>query len=101
MKKGYIVANLKIENAEGYEAYRSQVRDMIERHGGNILVRGGQVEVREGTLERGRVIVIEFESMDAARAFYESPEYQEIVPIRQRNADGLLFLVEGADSASA
>ena len=100
MKKGYIVANLKVEDADGYEAYRSRVREIIERHGGNILVRGGQVEVREGTLERGRVIVIEFESMDAARAFYDSADYQEIVPIRQRHADGLLFLVEGADAAS-
>lgn len=100
MKKGYIVATLRVEDPHGYEAYRSQVRDMIERHGGNILVRGGQVEVREGTLERGRVIVIEFESLDAARAFYESDEYQAIVPLRTRHADGVLFLVEGADAAS-
>ena len=100
MKKGYIVANLKIENAEGYEAYRSRVREIIERHGGNILVRGGKVEVREGTLERGRIIVIEFESLERARAFYDSDEYQEIVPLRQRNSDALLFMVEGADDTS-
>ena len=46
--KGYIVANVTVEDAEAYEAYRSKVEAIIERHGGRYLVRGGAVEVREG-----------------------------------------------------
>ena len=99
MAKGYVIATLKVEDATGYEAYRSRVREIIERHGGRILVRGGRTEVREGTLERGRVIVIEFESLERARAYYESDDYRAIVSGRQRNVDTLLFLVEGADEA--
>ena len=45
--KGYIVANVTVEDAEAYEAYRSRVEAIIERHGGRYLVRGGAVEVRE------------------------------------------------------
>ena len=98
--KGYLIATVAVEDADGYEAYRCRTREIIERHGGRFLVRGGKVEVREGTLERDRVIVLEFPSLDQARTFYESDDYQAIVPIRQRNADTLLFLVEGADASS-
>lgn len=95
--KGYIIANVRVDDVEAYEPYRQQAQEIIARHGGRYLVRGGAVEVREGALERDRVIVLEFESLERARAFYDSADYQAIVPIRQRNADSLLLLVEGLD----
>ena len=48
---------------------------------------GGAVEVREGSAAIGRLVVLEFPSVEAARTFYDSPDYQAIVPIRQANAE--------------
>lgn len=93
--KGYVIATVRVDDPEGYEAYRSQTRAVIERHGGRFLVRGGRVEPREGAMTGDRVVVLEFPTLDRARAFYDSEDYQRIVPIRQANATATLFLVEG------
>ncbi|MFL6862182.1 MAG: DUF1330 domain-containing protein [Allosphingosinicella sp.] len=93
--KGYVIANVSVGNAAGYEAYRSQTAAIIAQYGGRFLVRGGPVEVREGEAAIGRLVVLEFPSVEAARIFYDSPEYQAIVPIRQANAESSLCIVEG------
>ena len=94
--KGYVIANIEVTDPAGYEAYRSRTAEVVAQYGGRFLVRGGTVEVREGEPDIGRFIVIEFADMDAARAFYDSPEYQAILPHRTANSNGSLFLVEGA-----
>ena len=93
--KGYILANVSVADAEAYEAYRSQVEPIITRYGGRYLVRGGVVEVREGDPGIARLVMLEFPSVGAARTFYDSPDYQAIVPIRQANAESTLVIVEG------
>ena len=97
--KGYVIATIRVDDAEAYEAYRSRTGAVIESFGGRFLVRGGQVEPREGEMAHDRVVVIEFPSMDRARAFYDSDAYQAIVPIRKAHADSRLFLVEGVAEA--
>jgi len=94
--KGYVIANVEVTDWEGYEAYRSRTADVIGQYGGRFLVRGGAVEVREGAPGIARLVVIEFPDMDAARAFYDSPEYQAILPHRTANSTATLFLAEGA-----
>jgi uncharacterized protein (DUF1330 family) len=94
--KGYVIANVHVNDATGYEAYRSQTAAIIAQYGGRFLVRGGTVEVREGDPGIDRLVVLEFPTVDAARTFYDSPEYQAIVPIRQANAESTLCIVEGA-----
>ena len=95
--KGYVIATVRVEDVEAYEPYRQRAQEIIARHGGRYLVRGGRVDVREGALERDRVIVLEFPTMEQASAFYGCDDYQAIVPIRQRNAEAQLFLVEGVE----
>ena len=94
--KGYVIANVHVTDTAGYEAYRSKTAAIIGQYGGRFLVRGGVVEVREGDPGIGRLVVLEFESVQAARIFYDSPEYQAIIPARQANSDSSLFIVEGA-----
>lgn len=93
--KGYIVANVTVGDADAYEAYRSKVEAIIERHGGRYLVRGGAVEVREGEPGIARLVILEFPSVEAARTFYDSPDYQAILPIRTVNATATLIIAEG------
>ncbi|HWE46258.1 MAG TPA: DUF1330 domain-containing protein [Caulobacteraceae bacterium] len=95
--KGYVVAMVEVNDPAAYEAYRSRTADVIAQYGGRFIVRGGQVEVREGEFRRNRLVVLEFPSLDAARTFYDSPEYQAILPLRTRAAEADLLLVEGWD----
>ena len=93
----YLVAQLKVNDPKTYARYRDQVTPLVDRFGGRFRIRGGQAEVLEGDWQTERLVVIEFQSRAAARLFYDSPEYQEILRLRQEAADGAVAIVEGAD----
>jgi uncharacterized protein (DUF1330 family) len=95
MAKGYVIANVSVEDAAGYEGYRSQTASIIERYGGRFLVRGAAVEVKEGEPGIDRLVILEFPSVEAARTFYDSPEYQAVLPIRFENASSTLVIAQG------
>ena len=67
----------------------------LEPFGGRFLVRGGDWEPLEGDWRPGRLVVIEFPSVERARAWYESAEYSELKTLRQRASRGSLLVVEG------
>lgn len=92
---GYVVANVSIKNAEGYAGYSKQVPETVSRWGGRFIVRGGAIETLDGDWSPKRLVVIEFPDVETARNWYQSQEYQAIVPIRQANSEGGLVLVEG------
>jgi uncharacterized protein (DUF1330 family) len=93
--KGYVIANVSVEDAAAYEGYRSRTAAIIEQYGGRFLVRGGAVEVLEGDPGISRLVILEFPTVEMATAFYESPEYQAIIPVRQANAESTLVIAEG------
>lgn len=93
--KGYIVAEINVTDPAIYKSYADQVPPIVAKYGGRYLVRGGQTASAEGASPAPRVAIIEFPSFEAAKADYYSPEYQKIIPIRQRGSSGRLFLVEG------
>jgi len=65
--KGYVIANVSVEDVAGYEGYRSQTAAIIARYGGRFLVRGGAIEVKEGEPGIARLVILEFPSVEAAR----------------------------------
>ena len=90
---GYVIANYEVTNGEGYQNYLATVVPTIAAHGGKILVAGSDHDGVEGS--PGPVtVVLEFPSKAAARAWYDSPEYQEIVHHRTDNTDGFLVMTE-------
>lgn len=91
----YLVAHLEVHDPDGFAAYRAAVPAIIERFGGRYLIRGGEVEMLEGGWDRPRLVVIAFPDRAAVRRFYDSPEYQEILPLRTRAASGSVAIVEG------
>jgi uncharacterized protein (DUF1330 family) len=91
----YIVAQLKVHDPAMFQRYREAVTPLVDRFGGRYRVRGGELEVLEGDWPLPRLTIIEFQSQDAARLFYESPEYQQILPLRQESARGTVAIVEG------
>tara|TARA_B100000929_G_scaffold110336_1_gene87443 strand:+ start:45 stop:341 length:297 start_codon:yes stop_codon:yes gene_type:complete len=92
----YWVARAKINDPVQYKKYTDPIAPVIDEHGGRILVRGGRYEVLEGTKKFERHAVIEFPSMEAVLACYNSKEYQAA---RQFRLGGIgeneLVIVEG------
>jgi uncharacterized protein (DUF1330 family) len=70
----------------------------VHAYGGKYLARGGPMEILEGTWKPARVVVLEFPSLQRAKEWLDSPEYQAIRPIRQRYAKCDFVLVEGVAS---
>jgi uncharacterized protein (DUF1330 family) len=91
----YIVAEIEVANAAGYEAYRPLAGASVAQYGGQFRVRGGKAELLEGSKEPARIVVIEFPDSAAAKRWYNSPEYQEALKIRLANSTGRVVLVEG------
>jgi uncharacterized protein (DUF1330 family) len=91
----YVIANIRVQDAEAYEEYRRVVPAVIERFGGRYLVRGGRHDALEGDMSLGRVIVLEFPSYDDACRWYDSPEYAAAKEIRQGCSVGEVLIVEG------
>jgi uncharacterized protein (DUF1330 family) len=91
----YIVAQLKVTDPAAFQRYREAVTPLVDRFGGRFRVRGGDLDVVEGDWPWPRLVIIEFQSKDAARLFYESPEYQKILPLREASSQGTVAIVEG------
>lgn len=94
----YVIANVQVHGQEGYERYRDAVPATIAAYGGRYLARGGAAESLEGSWQPGRLVILEFPSANAARAWYGSDEYRSIVGDRLANASTELMLVEGLDA---
>ena len=84
-----------MENAELYEEYKRHVPEVLAKYDGRFLVRGGTTEVLDGDWKPDRIVVLEFADRDAARRWYESPEYQEILGMRLDASSGGIALVDG------
>jgi uncharacterized protein (DUF1330 family) len=93
--KAYIVGEVDVKDADAYKTYAAQTPAIIRKYGGVYLARGGQTVPLEGAAPAGRVVVIEFPSLEAARAFQSSPEYTAIVSIRHKAATSRTFIVQG------
>jgi uncharacterized protein (DUF1330 family) len=97
MTKAYIIGEVTVHNPEGYGHYAQKVPGTIAQYGGHYLVRGGASTQLEGRAQGARRVVIEFPSRDTAETWYNSPEYQAILPLRQAHSEGHLALVDGFD----
>ena len=92
---GYIVAEVEITDPDEYEKYAQQTAATLEPYGGKFLVRGGQPETLEGDWKSKRIVIIEFRSVEQARAWYDSPEYSAIIGIRHSSAVSNILIVRG------
>lgn len=92
----YFVAELEITDQAGMEPYRAAVPATLAQYGGRFLTRGGATELIEGGPEPKRIVILEFADAAAVRRWYQSPEYQKILPDRLANSRGRAFIVSGA-----
>jgi uncharacterized protein (DUF1330 family) len=93
--KAYAIADISVTDPERYAPYKDLSTAAAQKYGGRFVVRGGQTDVLEGDWQPDRLVVIEFDDMESARRWYDSPEYQEAKAVRQSASTGSLILVEG------
>jgi quinol monooxygenase YgiN/uncharacterized protein (DUF1330 family) len=91
----YYVSEFELTDAEAIKPYSAQVEATFKPFGGYYFVRGGQVSSLEGGPIK-RIVMIAFPSLEQAQAWYDSPQYREIRPIRLRSAKSRVYIVEGA-----
>jgi uncharacterized protein (DUF1330 family) len=78
-----LVIQASVSDREQYKKYQAAVQPLIETHGGRLKASGVGLEVLEGAHDGRRLVVFEFDSMDAIKAFWRSPSYAEVKPLRE------------------
>lgn len=94
MPKGYWIGHVTIDDVETYKLYQQANAAPFKEFGAKFLVRGGPQEVREGEM-RARSVVLEFPTIEAAYACYDSDAYQDAKAIRDAVSRGDIAIVEG------
>ena len=98
MTAGYMIANIEVRDAAGFDEYREKVTAVVEQFGGRFLVRGGDVRHLEGNLPLDRLVVLEFPTVEAAQRFYDSAAYQPLLKLRLASTKSDLVIVPGCSS---
>jgi uncharacterized protein (DUF1330 family) len=93
----YIVAQLDVKNTNWQKEYGPKAGALVQKHGGKILAGAGSaLERLEGTRALPSVLfILEFPSLEQAKAWYNDPEYAPMIQLRQTGADADIVVVEG------
>src|SRR5512132_525837 len=91
----YMIVNIRITDPAAYAEYVKLTPGTLAPFGGRFVVRGGRTEKVDGTYEPHRVVVLEFDSYERAKAWWDSEEYRDAKPLRQRAAVTDMILVDG------
>jgi uncharacterized protein (DUF1330 family) len=94
----YLIAEVTVLNETIYSEYAAKAKGIVEKYNGRYLVRGGRIVPLEGGWNPQRVVVMEFPDINDAQAWYASPEYKAIAPLREQSTTSKAILVKGYQS---
>jgi uncharacterized protein (DUF1330 family) len=90
----YLIAEIDVSDPAVYERYKTLAAETFAQHGGRYVVRGGRAVSLEGDAPK-RIVVVEFDSVEAAERWHRSEEYQAARRLRELASTGRLYVVEG------
>jgi uncharacterized protein (DUF1330 family) len=93
----YVIATVNVKDPVRYADYRKMVLPTITAHGGRFLARGGRTDTLEGEWQPNRLVIVEFPSVERAKAWWNSPEYAPAKALRQATSEGSLVVIEGVE----
>jgi uncharacterized protein (DUF1330 family) len=93
----YVIIETDVHDAEQYERYKAASPDAVRSGGGSFLVRGGELAVLEGDWNPSRLVILEFPDLQAAKRWYDSPEYQDAKRLREGAANLRMVAVQGLE----
>ena len=91
----YVVVQVDVKDPARYQDYKNMVPASLEKFGGRFIVRGGATLTMEGDWAPRRFVIVEFPSVEQAKAWWASPEYAEAKALRQATAESQLIIAEG------
>ena len=91
----YVILDIDVRDPRKYEEYKKLGAPTISAYGGKPLARGGASEVKEGTWQPQRVVIIEFPDMEQAQRWWSSPEYSAARNVRHQAAEANVVYIEG------
>jgi uncharacterized protein (DUF1330 family) len=91
----YVVINNDVLDPERYAEYAKLAPATLELYGGKYLARGGKVEVLEGDWVPARLVILQFDSVEQAKKWINSPEYSEPRKMRQAASHSRIVVIEG------
>ena len=94
--RAYVIVDIQVTNPDGYEKYKQLAPAAVAAYGGKYLARGGRCESLEGGWQPQRLVILEFESLEKAKAWLNSPEYAPARQLRHKYANSRMIVVEGA-----
>lgn len=95
MSSAYFVAQVKITDAEAFREYERGFFATLKPFGGKMLIADNAPARLEGEWPEGRTVVIEFDSVEQAQAWYDSDAYQTISEIRRANSESTMVILRG------
>ena len=91
-----IGAILSVSDEAGFAAYQELGGPTVAKYGGKRVAAGTKIEVADGTWSPVRMVVIEFENLEKAKTWHNSPEYQAAKEKRISSSDGGFIFLDGA-----
>lgn len=91
----YVIFDVEVTNPVDYEGYKQLAAPTVALYGGKYVVRGRQAETLEGDWIPKRIVVLQFENVERAKAWINSPEYSEARALRHKYAVSKAIVVEG------
>ena len=93
----FLISDVSVRDADTFQTYRTRAAASIAHHGGTYLARGGKIESLEGAWAPRNIIVVQFPTVEQARAWYRSPEYAFALEVRDKALSRNLILVDGVN----
>ena len=91
----YVIVDIEVIDPEGYKEYVKLAPEAVKLYGGKYIARGGQNETLEGDWQAKRLVILEFPSLEQAKAWLNSPEYSPARALRHKYARTNMVVVEG------
>ena len=91
----YVIADIRVADPVRYEEYKRLAAASVAKYGGKYIARGGRSDKLEGAWTPSRLVILEFESYERAKQWYDSPEYRPGRELRHEAASTNAVIVDG------
>ena len=93
----YLIVRANVTDMQQYQEYMKLTPAIVEKYGGQFIIRGGEKVVLEGPEDGDRIVMLKFDSVDAVRRMYDSDEYQAAIKVRASAAEASFIVMEGLE----
>lgn len=91
----YLIANVEVKDSERIKKYLASSPEILRKFSGRFLVRGGNVFIAEGDWKPERLVIVEFDTFEDAKNFWNSKDYEPLKKLRQESAKTDMIIVDG------